>query len=132
LECRSIDLLYHILQPQTPILEALQHPDTVTKANDFVLSHQSRESKLCADSLLVAGIAISNDETPNRISGDKKRKLISLVGSWIVDRLNLSSQGGVSESAKALQAFWTEKEKTTEGVLRVLKHLTLGSKNYTD
>jgi hypothetical protein len=124
LEYKSIDLLYHILQSQTPIFEALQHPNTVNKANDLILSHQSLKFKLCLNSLLVAGIAISNEETPDRMSRDKKRKLISLVGSWVVDRLNLSSQGGVSESAKALQAFWAEKEMTMEGVLSVLKHLT--------
>jgi len=121
--------LYHILQLQTPIVEALQHPDTITKANDLVFSHQSRKSQLCPDSLLVAGIAISSEEIPNRMSRDKKRKLISLVGSWIVDTLNSSTQGGVSESAKALQTFWAEKEMTMEGVLRVLKHLTHRSKN---
>ena len=130
MEKKAINLLYNIIEPQTQIVQALQYSTTATKAKDLILSHQSRESTQCRDCLLLGGIAISKEEIPNRMSNNEKQALISLVSSWILDRLTSSSQGGVSESAEALQAFWAEKEITIEGVLKVLMHITHRSKNY--
>jgi hypothetical protein len=121
--------LYSILEHQTPIVEMLQHPTTATEAEDLIRSHQSRNSKICRDCLLLGGIAISKEQIPNCMSNDEEQALISLVRSWIVDSLNSSSQGSISESAEALQAFWDEEEITIKGVLSVLMHLTHRSKN---
>lgn len=83
LEKKSIDLLLHILKPETTILEALQDPITSMKGKDLIISHQSRNSELCTDSLLVGAMAISKEEIPNRMSRDKTVKADFF--SWFLD-----------------------------------------------
>jgi hypothetical protein len=69
-------LLYNILKLKMPIVEALQHPTTATKAKDLIRSHQSRKCEICRDCLLLGGIAISKEEISNCMFTDEKQALI--------------------------------------------------------